>query len=108
VSKEDAAVYPANRAVMPEDVTDAVKYLMRARFVNGRSLVVDGGASGVRNEGWGAAIGKIECSVYDSLRRGTSYAANSWDGKLALVEGFKESFKNCLMTGWRACSFPLG
>jgi hypothetical protein len=50
VSKEDAAVYPANTTVMPEDVTDAVKYLMGAGFVNGRSLVVDGGASKVKNE----------------------------------------------------------
>jgi NAD(P)-dependent dehydrogenase (short-subunit alcohol dehydrogenase family) len=50
VSKEDAAVHPANRSGMPEDVADAVEYLMGARFVNGHSLVVDGGASKVKNE----------------------------------------------------------
>jgi NAD(P)-dependent dehydrogenase (short-subunit alcohol dehydrogenase family) len=50
VSKEDAKVHPANRAGMPEDVADAVEYLMGAGFVNGHSLVVDGGASKVKNE----------------------------------------------------------
>jgi NAD(P)-dependent dehydrogenase (short-subunit alcohol dehydrogenase family) len=51
VSKEDAEVHPTNRAGMPEDVADAVEYLMGAGFVNGHSLVVGGGVSKVKNEG---------------------------------------------------------
>lgn len=35
---------------MPEDVADVVEYLMGAGFVNGHSLVVDRGASKVKNE----------------------------------------------------------
>ena len=50
MSKEDAEVHPANRAGVPEDVADAVEYLIGAGFVNGHSLVVDGGASKVKNE----------------------------------------------------------
>ena len=50
MSKEDAEVHPANRAGVPEDVADAVEYLMGAGFVNGHSLVVDEGASKEKNE----------------------------------------------------------
>jgi NAD(P)-dependent dehydrogenase (short-subunit alcohol dehydrogenase family) len=50
-SKENAEVHPANRVGMPEDVANSVEYLIGARFVNGHSLVVDGGASKVKNEG---------------------------------------------------------
>jgi NAD(P)-dependent dehydrogenase (short-subunit alcohol dehydrogenase family) len=32
VSKEDGEVHPANRAGMPEDVADAVEYLMGSRI----------------------------------------------------------------------------
>jgi NAD(P)-dependent dehydrogenase (short-subunit alcohol dehydrogenase family) len=32
VSKDDAEVHPANRAGMPEDVADAVEYLMGSRI----------------------------------------------------------------------------
>jgi len=42
VSKEDAEVYAANRAGMPESVADAVEYFIGAGFVNGHSLVVEG------------------------------------------------------------------
>ena len=49
VIKEDAAVHPANRTGMLEDIANVVEYLMGARFVNGHSLVV-GGASKLKNE----------------------------------------------------------
>lgn len=42
MSKEDAEVYAANRAGMPESVADAVEYFIGAGFVNGHSLVVEG------------------------------------------------------------------
>lgn len=60
VSKEDAEVHPANRAGTLKDVADAVEYLMGAGFVSGHSLAVDGGASKVKNESSGVAMGKTE------------------------------------------------
>ena len=49
MSKEDAAVHPANRAVIPEGVVDTIEDVMGAGFITGRSLI-DGGESKVKNE----------------------------------------------------------
>jgi NAD(P)-dependent dehydrogenase (short-subunit alcohol dehydrogenase family) len=50
VNQDDVETHPTNRAGMPEDVADAVEYLMGAGFVNGHNLVVDGGASNLKNK----------------------------------------------------------
>jgi len=43
--EDDVETHPSNRAGMPEDIADAVEYLVGAGFVNGQELVVDGGAT---------------------------------------------------------------
>ncbi|KAF2453862.1 short chain alcohol dehydrogenase [Lineolata rhizophorae] len=43
--EKDVQDHPSNRAGMPDDVVDAVEYLVNAGFVTGQELVVDGGAS---------------------------------------------------------------
>jgi NAD(P)-dependent dehydrogenase (short-subunit alcohol dehydrogenase family) len=49
VSGDDVEAHPVNRAGMPEDVAHAIEYLIGAGFVTGQDLVVDGGASKVKN-----------------------------------------------------------
>jgi len=50
LEEEDVDVHPANRAGMPEDITEAVEYLLGAGFVTGQNLVVDGGVSKVKGK----------------------------------------------------------
>ena len=50
VQGDDAESHPTNRAGMPEDIADAVQYLIGAGFVDGQTLVVDGGASKKKNK----------------------------------------------------------
>jgi len=45
VNGDDIESHPSNRPGMPEDIADAVEYLIGAGFVNGQDIVVDGGAS---------------------------------------------------------------
>ncbi|KKY19554.1 putative short chain alcohol dehydrogenase [Diplodia seriata] len=40
----DVEQHPANRAGMPEDIAQAVEYLVSAGFVTGQEMIVDGGA----------------------------------------------------------------
>ncbi|KAF2773521.1 NAD(P)-binding protein [Teratosphaeria nubilosa] len=42
---KDVADHPTNRAGRPEDIADAVLYLVNAGFVSGQDVTVDGGAS---------------------------------------------------------------
>ncbi len=42
-SVADRAQHPAGRVGMPEDIADAVLYLLGAEFVTGENLVIDGG-----------------------------------------------------------------
>ncbi|RVX68229.1 hypothetical protein B0A52_08738 [Exophiala mesophila] len=42
-SKSDVEDHPTNRAGMPEDISEAIEYLLGAGFVTGQDLVVDGG-----------------------------------------------------------------
>lgn len=46
--EDDVITHPTNRAGMPEDLTEAVEYLLGAGFVTGQNLVVDGGVSKVK------------------------------------------------------------
>ena len=50
VNEDDMKTHPSNRAGMPEDIADAVEYLIGAGFVNGQDLVIDGGASKKKNK----------------------------------------------------------
>lgn len=50
VNGDDIEAHPSNRAGMPEDIADAIEYLVGAGFVNGQELVVDGGASKRKNK----------------------------------------------------------
>lgn len=45
---DDVESHPTNRAGMPEDITEAIEYLLGAGFVTGQDLVVDGGVSKVK------------------------------------------------------------
>jgi len=47
---EDVDVHPTNRAGRPEDIAEAVEYLLGAGFVTGQNLVVDGGVSKVKGK----------------------------------------------------------
>ncbi len=49
-SEDDVNVHPTNRAGMPEDITEAIEYLLGAGFVTGQNLVVDGGVSRVKSK----------------------------------------------------------
>lgn len=42
---DDVETHPTNRAGMPEDITEALEYLLGAGFVTGQNLVVDGGVT---------------------------------------------------------------
>ncbi|ETI24534.1 hypothetical protein G647_03903 [Cladophialophora carrionii CBS 160.54] len=48
--EDDIETHPANRAGLPEDITEACEYLMGAGFVTGQNLVVDGGVSKVKGK----------------------------------------------------------
>ena len=50
VNGDHVEARPSNRVGMPEDIVDAVEYLVGAGFVNGQELVVDGGASKRKNK----------------------------------------------------------
>lgn len=43
---------PANRLGKPEDIADAVMYLMDAGYVNGHDIIVDGGALKQKKDRW--------------------------------------------------------
>ncbi|KAI7317977.1 hypothetical protein KC315_g10222 [Hortaea werneckii] len=45
--EKDVQDHPSNRAGRPEDVADAVEYLVNAGFVTGEEITVDGGATRV-------------------------------------------------------------
>lgn len=45
VSEKDVDDHPVNRAGRPKDIADACIYLMKAGFVTGQDITVDGGAS---------------------------------------------------------------
>ncbi|KAI6823371.1 hypothetical protein KC340_g15381 [Hortaea werneckii] len=45
--EKDVQDHPSNRAGRPEDVADAVEYLVNAGFVTGQEITVDGGATRV-------------------------------------------------------------
>ncbi|RMZ33755.1 hypothetical protein D0859_02081, partial [Hortaea werneckii] len=45
--EKDVQDHPSNRAGRPEDVADAVEYLVKAGFVTGQEITVDGGATRV-------------------------------------------------------------
>lgn len=45
MSDKDEADFAVNRAGRPEDIFEAVEYLMKAGFVTGQEIVVDGGAT---------------------------------------------------------------
>ncbi|EKG14854.1 Short-chain dehydrogenase/reductase SDR [Macrophomina phaseolina MS6] len=47
---KDIEQHPANRAGMPEDISQAVDYLIEAGFVTGQELTVDGGALKKKNK----------------------------------------------------------
>lgn len=44
LEEKDVEQHPANRAGMPEDIAQAVDYLIEAGFVTGQEITVDGGA----------------------------------------------------------------
>jgi NAD(P)-dependent dehydrogenase (short-subunit alcohol dehydrogenase family) len=48
VAAERDALVPLGRVATPEDIADAIVYLLGpdARYINGHDLVVDGGVSG--------------------------------------------------------------
>lgn len=46
---KDVDDHPTNRAGRPEDIADAVEYLVNAGFVNGQDITVDGGATKKKN-----------------------------------------------------------
>jgi ribonuclease Z len=48
--EDDIETHPANRAGLPEDITEACEYLMGAGFVTGQNLIVDGGVSKVKGK----------------------------------------------------------
>ncbi|KIW87566.1 uncharacterized protein Z519_11890 [Cladophialophora bantiana CBS 173.52] len=50
VEEDDVNVHPANRAGLPDDITEACEYLLGAGFVTGQNLVVDGGVSKVKGK----------------------------------------------------------
>lgn len=50
VEGDDVDVHPANRPGLPEDITEAIEYLLGAGFVTGQNLVVDGGVSKVKSK----------------------------------------------------------
>ena len=49
ISGDDVSEHPANRAGTGGDIAKAVEYLIGADFVTGQDLIVDGGASKVKN-----------------------------------------------------------
>ncbi|KAI6809462.1 short chain alcohol dehydrogenase [Hortaea werneckii] len=48
--EKDVQDHPSNRAGMPEDIADAVEYLVNAGFVTGQEITVDGGATRVKKK----------------------------------------------------------
>lgn len=50
ISEDDIEPHPANRPGKPEDIAEAVQYLMGAGFINGHDLVIDGGALKMKND----------------------------------------------------------
>jgi NAD(P)-dependent dehydrogenase (short-subunit alcohol dehydrogenase family) len=50
IGEDDISTHPTNRPGMPEDLTEAVEYLLGAGFVTGQNLVVDGGVSKVKGK----------------------------------------------------------
>lgn len=45
VEQDDVDTHLSNRPGMPEDITEAVEYMLGAGFVTGQNLLVDGGVS---------------------------------------------------------------
>jgi NAD(P)-dependent dehydrogenase (short-subunit alcohol dehydrogenase family) len=45
VADDDVDTHLTNRAGMPEDITEALEYLLGAGFVTGQNLIVDGGVT---------------------------------------------------------------
>jgi len=45
VEQDDVDSHLSNRPGMPEDITEAVEYMLGAGFVTGQNLLVDGGVS---------------------------------------------------------------
>ncbi|KAK0659377.1 putative short-chain type dehydrogenase/reductase y4vI [Lasiodiplodia hormozganensis] len=50
LEEKDVQQHPANRAGMPEDIAQAVEYLVNAGFVTGQEITVDGGALKKKNK----------------------------------------------------------
>lgn len=50
IEDDDISTHPSNRAGMPEDISEAVEYMLGAGFVTGQNLVVDGGVSIVKGK----------------------------------------------------------
>lgn len=50
LEEKDVQQHPANRAGMPEDIAQAVDYLVNAGFVTGQEITVDGGALKKKNK----------------------------------------------------------
>lgn len=48
--EDDEQTHPANRAGMPEDITEAAEYILGAGFVTGQNLIVDGGVTVVKGK----------------------------------------------------------
>ncbi|KAI7175094.1 short chain alcohol dehydrogenase [Hortaea werneckii] len=48
--EKDVHGHPSNRAGSPEDIADAVEYLVNAGFVTGQEITVDGGATRVKKK----------------------------------------------------------
>ncbi|KAI7089738.1 short chain alcohol dehydrogenase [Hortaea werneckii] len=48
--EKDVQDHPSNRAGRPEDIADAVQYLVNAGFVTGQEITVDGGATRVKKK----------------------------------------------------------
>ncbi|KEF56944.1 uncharacterized protein A1O9_07134 [Exophiala aquamarina CBS 119918] len=48
MGEDDVKDHPTNRAGVPEDIAEAVEYLLGAGFVTGQDLVVDGGVGKVK------------------------------------------------------------
>lgn len=48
--EKDVRDHPTNRAGRPDDIADAVEYLIGAGFVTGQDVTVDGGATKVKKK----------------------------------------------------------
>lgn len=50
ITDKDREQHPTNRAGRPQDIVDAVVYLIGAGFVTGQEITVDGGALKKKNK----------------------------------------------------------